>query len=197
MSTGDEMNSKVKSKLKYVYIIMIIGVILDQLTKVLINLNFTSDTCSKCLSGMLVKGGKLGLFSVVKNRGIEIIPNFFYITKVENTGGAWGIFSNNAIALALISIMVIFLIHFFIRQEKELNRLSITYYGFLLAGIVGNLIDRLFNGYVTDFLNFYIFNYDYPVFNIADILIVVGLMMMVFDVIRGEINERKMRQRGN
>jgi signal peptidase II len=64
----------------------------------------------------------------------------------------------------------------------------------LFSGIIGNLIDRIFNGYVLDFLNFYILGYDYPVFNMANIFIVLGVVLMIIDVVRGEIyayNKRK------
>ena len=65
----------------------------------------------------------------------------------------------------------------------------------LFAGIIGNFIDRLVNGFVIDYLNFYIFGYDYPVFNIADIFIVLGIILMIIDVIRGEVYAHKERKR--
>ena len=186
MCVGDEMNnSDTKRKMKYIYIITLIGIILDQIVKFFIRFNFSN-----------LNVGKIGIFKVIPNRGIEIIKNFFYIINVQNTGGAWGIFSDNVPLLAVISAFVIVLLFFFVKSEKSINKLSITYYGFLFAGIIGNLIDRLFNGYVTDYLNFFIFGYDYPVFNLADILIVVGIILMIIDVVRGEIyayNKRKGR----
>ena len=59
-------------------------------------------------------------------------------------------------------------------------------FGLLLGGLSGNLIDRLFFGYVRDFLDFYIFGYDYPVFNIADICIVFGVILLIIAVLKGE-----------
>jgi signal peptidase II len=58
--------------------------------------------------------------------------------------------------------------------------------GFLMGGIIGNLADRLLFGYVKDFLNFYIIGYDYPVFNIADIFIVTGVIMLIISILKGE-----------
>ena len=133
--------------------------------------------------------------NVVPGKGIEIIKDFFYITYVKNTGAAWGMFSGNITGLAVVSIIVVLVLLNFLKNEKDLNKLSITYYGMLFGGTIGNLIDRLFNGYVTDFFNFYILGYDYPVFNIADILIVLGMILMVIDVIRGEIHVFKERKR--
>ena len=205
---GDKMEKKnkknqTKSKFKYIYIIAIIGILLDQTTKLLIEYEFNNSSCandivciqapcpSSCLSDLKNSGGIYHTFfhsfNVIPGKGIEIIKNFFYITEVKNTGAAWGMFSNNTVMLSVISIIVTILLHIFLQKETNLNKLSITSYGFLFAGIIGNLIDRLFSGYVTDFLNFYIFGYDYPVFNIADILIVVGIILMIIDVVRGEI----------
>ena len=139
------------------------------------------------LSKMFIKNNYP--FSSLKNisgKGNEIIHNFFYITKLENTGAAWGSFSGNIILISVISIVVFILLLRFVLKEK-LNTYRIIYYSMLFAGIIGNLIDRLFFGYVTDFLNFYIFSYDYPVFNIADIFIVVGVLLCLIDLARGEI----------
>lgn len=199
MCVGDFMvkDKKIKPKKEYIviFIITIICVLLDQISKLFIRYEFTNLSCVKCLSNILTVGGTYHGLKVVPSKGIEIIKDFFYITNVENTGGAWGMFSGNVAFLAVISALVVIVLLAFLKSEKNLNKLSITYYGMLFSGIIGNLIDRLFNGYVTDFLNFYIFGYDYPVFNIADILIVLGMFLMVIDVVRGEIYAYKKRKR--
>ena len=64
----------------------------------------------------------------------------------------------------------------------------------LYAGIFGNFIDRLFHGYVIDFLDFKIFNYDFPIFNFADICIVVGTFLVIIAIFRGEDNENNSRR---
>ncbi len=196
MCVGDWMEKKddLRRSRIYIYLIAIIGIVLDQITKFVVRSQFNLTSCAHCLSEMVSEGGKIGIFRVVPNRGIEIIPNFFYIINVKNTGGAWGLFSNNVTFLAIISAFVGIMVYFFIKKEEELKKMAITYYGLLLSGIIGNLIDRVFNGYVTDFLNFYILGYDYPVFNIADILIVLGIVLMVIDVVRSELNARHMRK---
>lgn len=200
-----EENKQNKSKRKYIYIIAVVGVIFDQISKFFIKHIFGQSLCNvvcvttpcpgECLADMITTGGTYSGFDVIPGKGIEIIKDFFYIIEVKNTGGAWGMFSGNVLLLAVISLLVVVLLYFFLRDEKKLNKLSITYYGLLFAGIIGNLIDRLFNGYVTDFLNFYILKYDYPVFNIADIFIVLGIGLMIIDVIRGEIHAFKERKR--
>ena len=199
MCVGDFMvqNNKLKPKKEYIiiFILTIIGNFLDQITKFLINFEFNFSSCVNCLPELLIKGGTYHGFNIVPGKGIEIIKDFFYITNVRNTGAAWGIFSGNVMILAIVSIVVVLVLINFLRNEKNLNKLSIIYYSMLFSGTIGNLIDRLFNGYVTDFFNFYILEYDYPVFNVADILIVSGMLLMVIDVVRGEIHVFKERKR--
>lgn len=196
---------ELKKGRRIIYIISFIGIILDQITKFIIRYGFSSN-CEQnicvttpcplnCLIDMIEEGGTFLGLNVVPGKGIELIKNFFYIIEVKNTGGAWGIFSGNVVFLAIISLFVTVLLYFFLKSEKKLNKFSITYYGLLFAGIIGNFIDRLINGYVTDFLNFFIFGYDFPVFNVADILIVVGVGLMIIDVVRGELHVIKERKR--
>lgn len=114
---------------------------------------------------------------------IEIIPNFFHLTYVENRGAAWGILDNNRLILVIVSVITLLVISKYLKSEVNISKLSIASYGMLIGGIFGNLMDRVFRGYVIDFLNFNIFGYDFPVFNIADILIVLGVSLMVIEVL--------------
>ena len=121
---------------------------------------------------------------------IEVIPNFFYISYVQNTGAAWSILDNSTILLSLLSVVAFVIIGAYLKKIKEFNKWKIIAFGLLLGGILGNFIDRVMYGYVIDYLDFYIFGYNYPVFNIADMCIVVGAFMLIIDVIRGEKHER-------
>lgn len=107
-----------------------------------------------------------------------IINSFFYITNVRNEGAAWSILSGNVYFLIIISILVIALIYYFYLRNKDLSKYEIIIFGLLLGGIIGNLIDRIIYGYVIDYLEFIIFNYHYPVFNMADICIVVSVILL-------------------
>ena len=110
---------------------------------------------------------------------ITIIINFFNITFVKNYGAAYSIFYGNTIFLILISIISLFLIYLFLIKNKELKKIDVFSYGILIGGILGNLIDRVIHGYVIDFLDFKIFGYDFPVFNIADICIVISVFLII------------------
>ena len=70
-------------------------------------------------------------------------------------------------------------IFFEIKKIKKLDKFDIIGYSLLTGGIIGNLIDRIIYGYVIDYLDFYIFNYNYPVFNFADISIVIGVIIVI------------------
>ena len=119
------------------------------------------------------------------NKSFKIINNFFYITYVNNYGGAWSILNNNVIVLIIITIIIFILLLIYMRKFQMNNRNKLAF-GLLYGGILGNLLDRVFLGYVRDFLDFKIFNYNYPVFNVADIAIVIGALLMGYAIIKGE-----------
>lgn len=117
---------------------------------------------------------------------ITIIPSFFSISYVRNTGAAWGMFSNGTIILAIVSMTFLFFAIKYIYELKNISKLSLISYGMLLGGIIGNLIDRLFRNYVIDFLSFNIFGYSFPVFNIADCFIVVSIILIIIETLLKE-----------
>lgn len=107
----------------------------------------------------------------------EIIPDFFYLTYLENRGAAFSLMQNfrwGFVAITLVALAV--MIRFFLMYKTPVAKLSLS---FLIAGAAGNLVDRAWQGYVVDFLHFFPFGYDFPVFNVADICINVGAALMV------------------
>lgn len=122
---------------------------------------------------------------------IPVIFNFFHITYVENDGAAWNLLSGNKILLILIACMTLGFVYFFLLKNKKLHLVEQVGYGMFLGGVLGNLIDRIFLGYVIDYLDFTIFTYHYPVFNIADVGIVLGVMLLIVDTLWGEKLWRK------
>ena len=142
--------------MKKITLISILVFFIDRVTKILISSNFSLN---------------------VRNK---IINKFFYITNCHNEGAAFSIFSGNIIFLILITLVVIYLIYRTLKNKNNISNHTSLSYGLLLGGIIGNLFDRLFYGYVIDFIDFVIFKYNFPIFNIADIAICVGAFMFLF-----------------
>lgn len=123
-------------------------------------------------------------------QSIIVINNFFNITYVRNTGAAWSILSGNVLLLIMISVLALVTIYYYLIKDKDLNKIDIVSYSMLIGGIIGNLIDRIVHGYVIDYLDFKIFNYNFPIFNIADTLIVISIIIIGISLIVGEYREQ-------
>lgn len=110
-----------------------------------------------------------------------IIPNVLKFTYVENTGAAFGILKNKQLFFIITTLIIVVLISLFlIKYYHQLHIFMKIGLGLLLGGAIGNLIDRIRFGYVVDFIDVRLFNsYDFPVFNIADISIVLGTMIIL------------------
>jgi signal peptidase II len=111
---------------------------------------------------------------LAQGESIPILPSVFYLTHVRNPGAAFGIFPNRQLALLVIGLFVVGLILFFLKGLATANRLVAIAFGLALGGALGNLIDRFIYGEVTDFLDFRI----WPVFNLADTSIVIGVFLL-------------------
>ena len=137
-------------------IILIIGLlIIDLASKFLV---------SKCL---------------VLGKSIVIIKSFLDITYVKNTGVAWSILSDNKILVLIISGLIIGLICMYIYKNKPKSKVERVCYALIVAGALGNFINRLIDGAVIDFIDVKIFSYDYPIFNLADVFIVIGVLALI------------------
>ena len=107
---------------------------------------------------------------------IEIIPGFFNLVHVGNTGAAWSLFSGKSTLLALLAMTTLAAIFVWRRSlGLRLRPVQISF-GLLCGGIIGNLVDRMVHGYVIDFLDLHFGSYIYPTFNIADSGICVGVI---------------------
>lgn len=118
----------------------------------------------------------------------EVFNNFFYLIYTKNTGAAFSILSDYTYLLILISGIVLIYINNYLSTTK-VNKWQIISYSFIIGGIFGNLIDRIFYGYVIDFLSFKIFGYYFPIFNLADTFVCIGVFLYVIDIIRSGRNE--------
>ena len=135
---------------------------------------------------------KLIVRSTIMGKDIYVIPKFFYVTGIKNTGGAFSILSNNTILLALIGLIILAGLIYYLK-DKELNKIEIIAYSLLIGGIIGNFIDRVvFNG-VYDYLGFIFGSYYFPVFNLADIGIVISVLILIVLEIKGDKDENRSR----
>lgn len=126
------------------------------------------------------------------NQEIVLIKNFFSINYLKNTGAAFSILTNQTFILIIISFIIIFVLDRFLTKEKNLNNFSVISIGLILGGIFGNLLDRIIYKGVIDYLSFKIFSYDFPVFNLADIAITIGTLLLLFNMVKEEIKNKKL-----
>jgi signal peptidase II len=110
---------------------------------------------------------------------VPIIQNLFHITYVQNTGAAFSILRGQRYFFVLVSSAIIFAIIYYIRKIPKEKRLLRLILGLVLGGAIGNLIDRVRLGFVVDFFDFRI----WPVFNVADSALVVGVCMLTYFIL--------------
>ncbi len=126
--------------------------------------------------------------SLLMNNDLIIIKNLLKFSYIENEGAAFGILKGNLLFLIVISI---FLIYYIIKEIKSNKNNSIIYtYSLILSGALGNLIDRIFRGYVIDFISFTFFKKEMAVFNVADSYITIGAFLLIFFMIKEFYNGR-------
>ena len=118
---------------------------------------------------------------------VAIIPGFFRLLYVENRGAAFGILQEGRPLFIVITVAVIgFLLYGIYRKRDEVRGLLRVALVLILAGAVGNFIDRLRLHFVVDFLSFRFFGHDFAVFNLADSFIVVGTILLIIHVFLGD-----------
>jgi signal peptidase II len=141
-------------------LIVIVGLVLDVLTKLTIVNNY----------------------NLYESK--EIINNFFSITYIQNNGAAWSILEGKILFFYVITIVALgFIFYLYKSCDSSFQKFSIA---LVIAGTIGNFIDRIRLGYVVDFLDFIIFGYDFPVFNVADMCLVVGCALLIVSFIKEE-----------
>ena len=127
-----------------------------------------------------------------EGQGVAVLPPIFYVTRVNNPGAAFGMLKGNTPVLASISFVcviwlcVLIIRDFFSKSDSDKKAASLvenvrTYaLAFIVAGAAGNLYDRVFYGYVVDFLDFRV----WPVFNVADTFICVGMFLIILSILK-------------
>lgn len=154
----------------FYYIIALVVIALDQWTKWLV-----------------VKRLELG-------ESIPVIENFFYITSHRNRGAAWGILQGQMWLFYFITVVVIIGIVYYMQKAAKGQRLLGTALGLMLGGAIGNFYDRVVHKEVVDFIHTYIFGYNFPIFNIADSALVIGVGLLMIQMWR---EERQLKEKAN
>lgn len=146
----------------FYYLIALFIILLDQLTKWLI------------VSRMYL------------GESIPVIENFLYITSHRNKGAAWGILQGQMWLFYVITVIVIVAIMYYLHKAVKGKRLLGVSLSLMLGGAIGNFIDRIFRQEVVDFIHTYIFSYNFPVFNIADSALVIGVALLMIQMLLEE-----------
>ncbi len=145
---------------------------------------FLIDLISKTIMSNVLTIGK----------SIKVIKNFFYITLCHNEGAAFSILKDKQILLIIVTVIALFFIYKYVHKE-DLEKLDSFAFSMITGGILGNLLDRIVYNYVIDFLDFKIFGYDFPIFNLADSFIVIGVILLIIKSIKESINEYRSKRR--
>ena len=156
MMFGNLFNNKLNLRLSFLFLFI---VILDQITKALV------------------------IFFFELYESIVILP-FFNITFVVNYGFAFGLFNNPSLNQILVSIVILIIILYFLyllmKTQDKIFQFTLV---IILAGAIGNFIDRIYRGFVVDFIDIYIGKFHWPAFNIADSCITVGFVIMMINIL--------------
>ena len=137
------------------YVIALIIIALDQITKFLV-----------------VKNMELG-------ESLTIIDNFLYITSHRNTGAAWGILAGQMWFFYIVTIVVVIALVYYMQKMAKTHVLLGISLALMLGGAIGNFIDRVMRQEVVDFVDTIIFGYDFPIFNVADIYVTVAMFLIL------------------
>lgn len=145
-------------------LIIFLGLLLDRLTKV------------------------WAMGSLKEENGVVLIKDFFKLEYLENRGAAFGILQNKLLLLALVTLLIIAgMIYYIIKYKPKSKFLRISF-AFIISGALGNLYDRVFYKYVVDFiLVHYKEVYNFPTFNMADMLVVVGTVILAISIVKEEV----------
>lgn len=150
------------------------------------------------LAGIIIAIDQLTKWIVVRTmeigERIPVIENFFYLTSHRNSGAAWGILEGQMMFFYIITVIfVIGAIYYMEKYAREDKLLAISL-GLVLGGAIGNFIDRLLHQEVVDFFDFYLFGYNFPIFNVADSALTIGVILVIIATIFDETQKGKTKK---
>lgn len=124
---------------------------------------------------------------MVVNQTYIVIKDFFSLTLTHNAGAAFSLFTGRTLLLVAIGIVVLLAILVYIKNLATVDDADVFIYSLLVGGIAGNLIDRIVHGYVIDYLSFKFGSYYFPIFNFADVCIVLSVVIIIFTTLKGDL----------
>jgi len=125
----------------------------------------------------------LVVYHMELGQSIEIIPNFLYLTSHRNAGAAWGILYGEMIFFYVVTVVVVTVLFIWLRRLGPKDKLLRISLALLLGGALGNFIDRVLFQTVVDMVDTFIFGYNFPIFNVADMALTFGVVLMGIDAI--------------
>ena len=123
---------------------------------------------------------KKAAVTALNENDIQIIRNVLYLSYVENKGAAFGMLSNARIVFIAVTVITVAAIFIYVFYKKPKFKLFVIGLAMVSGGGIGNLADRIFKGYVVDFIDFRIIRF--PVFNFADVCVTVGAILIFIAV---------------
>ncbi len=178
MAEGKERSPVVLGQIKLIFLTLIGGgtIILDQITKLLIQKAFRL------------------------HESVVVIQDFFSLTYIRNPGAAFGLFADQSagfrsIFFLVVSIVALSILLYFLAQTPQEDRSSLVAISLLFGGAIGNLIDRVRLGEVVDFLDFYVGQFHWPAFNVADSAITIGISLLMLNLfwLKKEVSTTNLR----
>lgn len=154
----------------YIIIFILLLIILDQFTKILVINSFNEGD------------------------SLILINNFLKFYYIKNTGISFGLFSGKVLIVIFVTIFIMFYIMYEMFVKKN-NKMILLSGSLILSGAIGNLIDRVFRGFVVDFISFTLFGKEMAVFNVADMLITFGVIVYLIDLLLEGKNEKNRSKR--
>lgn len=143
------------------------------------------------LAALLIVIDQLSKWAILQNFELYeekiLLPGFLSLFYIQNRGAAWGIFEGRMIFFYIITVFVVGYLIYMFHKEKTDSKLVGVSFSLILAGAIGNFIDRLMNGFVVDMFRLDFVNF--PIFNVADMCLTIGVALMLIHVLFFEKEE--------
>lgn len=124
------------------------------------------------------------------NESVNVIDGFFKLTYVRNYGAGFSIMQNATTTFYIITPICLIIFGYMLYKAKPKDYLTKIALLLMIGGTIGNFIDRIVTTYVVDFLDFIFFGWDFPIFNIADSFLTVGVILLIISIIKEERNAK-------